>query len=131
MSESNRSRSLVAGGILTVLLGLARGGGGLVLLLRGGAADARIQADGRVVAAVGAILLALGLGLIAAGLGTLRRRRRFWLWGMILTVLFLIDGAVNGWLLYGAPGAGGTVANIIAAAFILVLLVVGRSAAAD
>jgi hypothetical protein len=56
-----------------VLLGVARGTGGLVLLSRG-AADASIQVGSAVVSRVGTALVLLGLALVVAAVGVLRRR---------------------------------------------------------
>ncbi len=123
-----KRRYLIVGGVLMVLLGLARGAGGLVLLLRGAATDPNIRASASGVAGVGVALSLLGLVLIVAAVGVLRRNRRLWLVGMASTVAFVIDGAINGYVLYGRPGIGGTLANGIAAALILACLLAGRRA---
>lgn len=119
---------LIIGGILMMLLGLARGAGGLVLLVRGPAADSKIVATSSTAGVLGAMLLVLGLALVAAAIGVLRRQRLYWLIGILCTVLFVVDGAINGALLYGSPGAGGTAVNVLAAALILVCLFVGKTA---
>jgi hypothetical protein len=112
---------------LTALVGLARTSGGLALLVRGGATDARIQA-GAPVAAVGLGLVLVGVMLMVASIGLARRSR----WGFMLAVAalvaFLIGGAVNGYLLYGRPGGSGTAINVVAAVLIAGCLLLGRGA---
>lgn len=127
----HKQRYLIVGGILMIVLGLARGGGGVVLLTRGAVVDPGIHAAGPTVAAVGAILLLLGLALVVAAIGVLRRRRPFWLLGGVCTIAFVVDGAINGYLLYGRPGDKGTVVNLVAAALILGCLLLGKGALRD
>lgn len=124
----NKRGFLIAGGILMILLGLVRGAGGLMLVMRGSAVNPAIHATGPVTAVLGAVLLLLGLGLIVAGGGMFARPKRFWAPGIIFTMAFLIDGAINGTLLYGRPGAGGTFANALVAILILACLLAGRRA---
>ena len=119
---------LIIGGVLMILLGLARGLGGLALLTHGAAADPKIQATDSAVSTVGVILLLLGLALIAAAVGVFRRLHSFWFVGVICTVAFVADGAINGFVLYGRPGGQGTIVNVIAAALILACLLLGKNA---
>ena len=124
-------RALKFSAVLMAMLGLARAAGGLVLLTRGAAADPDIHASGSTVAAVGAVLVALGLILVAAAIGVHRRRPLFWRAGIACTIAFVIDGAINGALLYGKPGDQGTVVNVFVAAIIVAYLFRGRSALED
>ena len=124
-------RFLRAAGALMVLVGLARGAGGVALLARGGAADPAIKAGGAAVVAAAMSLLLLGALLVAAGVGVLRRKRAAWVIGAVGTVAFVLGGAVNGTVLYGRPGGGGTALNVLAAAAIIGGLLAGRSALAD
>jgi hypothetical protein len=119
---------LIIGGVLMACLGLARGAGGMILLMRGSTADPAIQATGTVVQLVGAFLLLLGLALVVSSAGVLVRRPVFWLAGIICTIAFVVDGAINGYLLYGKPGDKGTVVNVIVAALVVICLSVGKSA---
>ncbi len=119
---------LIVGSVLMILLGLARGVGGFVLLTKGAATDPNIQATGSAVSTVGIFLLVLGLALVVAAVGVLRRRYSFWLVGAICTVAFVVDGVINGYVLYGQPGDQGTIVNVIAAAFILACLLFGKDA---
>ncbi len=123
-----RRVSLSIGAALMLLLGLARGAGGVALLLKGVSADPRIRATGPAAAGIGAALLVLGLVLVVSAVGVFRGRRPFWLLGVAGTVAFVIDGLINGTVLYGRPGAGGTTANLAAAAAILVFLLLSRAA---
>jgi hypothetical protein len=111
-----------------VLLGVARGAGGLVLVSRGAAVDSNIQATAAAVTTVGTVLLVLGLVHVVAAVGVFRRLRWAWLLGIISTVAFVIDGAINGSLLYGRPGDRGTVVNVLVAVLITTCLFLGRSA---
>jgi len=119
---------LLAAGALMLALGFVRGGGGLALLLRGPALDPAIRAGAGTTALLGGALLLLGLLLLVAAIGVLRRARRFWWLGLVATLAFVIDGLINGLVLYGRPGAGGTAANLVAAALIVAGLILGRPA---
>jgi hypothetical protein len=126
----NRSATafLIAGGVLMILLGLARSGGGIALLARGTSTLPDIQASPATVKLLGMILLLIGIAEAAAGAGVLARRRWFWTAGIVTTAIFVLDGAVNGALLFGRPGDRGTIMNLAAAAVILLCLFRGRSA---
>ncbi len=91
--------------------------GGLVLILQGASA----------VLTVGLFLLLLGLVLITSAVGVFRRRTFFWRLGIGGTVAFVVDGAINGFVLYGQPGDRGTLVNVVAAVLILACLLVGRN----
>jgi len=100
-----------------------------MLLTSGASIGSRIQANEPTVTLVGAGLLVLGLALVVSAMGVLLRRSRFfWTVGIACTVAFVIDGAINGSLLYGRPGDQGTVVNVILAALILICLKRGASA---
>lgn len=121
-------RALRLGAALMMFLGLVRALGGVLLLTSGASVDSRIQANAATVTMVGAGLLALGLILVVSAIGVFRRSRFLWKVGMVCTVAFVIDGAINGALLYGRPGDQGTVVNVIMAAVILIFLRRGASA---
>ena len=118
---------LFVGALLMLLLGLAAGLGGGMLVLQGPSADPDIRASAAVVFGVGIGLSILGTALVVAAIGVFRRQSAFWRAGMVLTLLFLIDGAINGYLLYGSPGDRGTLVNLAAAALIVGCLLAGRS----
>ena len=121
-------RALRLGAALMMFLGFVRALGGVMLLTSGASIDSRIQANATTVTMVGAGLLALGLILVLSAIGVLRRSRFFWTVGIACTVAFVIDGAINGALLYGRPGDQGTIVNVIMAAVILIFLRRGASA---
>jgi hypothetical protein len=121
-------RYLIIAGVLMILLGIARGIGGTTLLAHGATSDPAIEASTTAIILVGAVLVLLGIFLIAAALGVMRGNIRSWRLGIVLTVAFVIDAAVNGAVLYGRPGAGGTLANVIAAVLIVTFLMLGRGA---
>ena len=121
---------LRTGAVSMLLLGLARGLGGALLLARGPDLDPDILAGAAAARAVGLGLLAVAALEIVAAIGVLRRRLWGWRLGIGATLLFVLDGLVNGTVLYGRPGDGGTVANVVAAALILGFLFGGRAALA-
>jgi uncharacterized membrane protein len=117
---------LMAGAVLMIVLGLARGAGGLFLLIQGSAADPAIRTSQPSVMFLGTLLAALGLGLITSAVYVIRRSRRGWVWAVWLVVTFVTDGMVNGYVFFGRPGDRGTIVNVLAAALILVCLFFGR-----
>ncbi len=123
-----RELFLTAAAALMAALGVVRGAGGLALLLEGPALDPNIRAGATATALLGAVLLGLGLLLVVAAIGVFRRLRGFWLLGILAAPAFVVDGTINGFVLYGRPGAGGTVANLAAAGLIIGSLLLGRSA---
>lgn len=122
---------LTAGGILMIIVGLARGAGGAALLARGGAADPAIKAGSATVFGAALSLLLLAMLLVVTGVGVLRRRRASWLVGAVGTVAFVLGGAFNGFALYGRPQVAGTAGNVAAAAMIIMCLMLGRGALED
>lgn len=130
MIPSRRHPATTTGAILLALLGLARGAGGVALMLRGPA----VVESGRVTAQAAR---GLGAGLVVVallGLGTavalLRRHPKAARWAGVVLALFLADGAVNGALLFGRPTDVGTLVNLGAAAVIAALLWTGTRAPA-
>lgn len=116
------------GAVLALLLGLVRAAGGAVLVATGPDLDPAIRATPAATAATGGVLVLLGAFLVVTAIGVLRRRRSALPWIVAGVVAFVIDGVVNGAVLYGRPGHGGTLANVAAATVILSLLFAGRSA---
>ena len=121
-------RLLTAAGVMMVLLGVARGAGGVALVARGGAVDPKIEAGTAAVVSAGASLLLLGALLAVSGVGVIMRRRTAWVLGALATIAFVMGGAVNGMVLYGKPAVMGTAINIVAAAAIFACLLAGRGA---
>lgn len=77
---------------------------------------------------LGAGLVLVGLVAAAASIGCMQRQRWGWNLGFVAIVLFVADGLWNGALLFGRPGEGGTIVNIVAAGLILTCLLMGRPA---
>jgi hypothetical protein len=121
-----RFRLLLAS-ILLLLLGLARGAGGLVLLRQGSPAVDSNRISQQTVSLLGFGLLLIALGAIVASVGIMRRRVWGWRLGMIVPVIFVLDGALNGFLLFGKPGDRGTIINVVAALLIIGCLWAVRS----
>ena len=121
-------RYLRAGALLMLLLGLARGIGGLMLMTRGAMPDPKIRAGGAEIVATAVVLLLLGLSLVVSAAGVFRRQRLAWLVGAVLTVAFVLGGVVNGFVLYGRPQMAGTLGNLVVAAAIILCLWRGRPA---
>lgn len=117
----------IAGSILMILLGLARGAGGVALLVQGASADPRIQASESAISVLGVMLVALGAALVIVAVGVIRRKAHAWFAGIGLVLAFVVDGALNGYVLYGRPGDAGTIVNGIVAALIVACLVLGRA----
>ena len=120
--------SLLIGGILMILLGLARGAGGVILLLHGGETLENIIASPEAVRMVAVGLITIGVLEVISAIGVFLRKRRMWILGFVVTVAFVIDGAINGYILFGRPGDQGTLVNSIIALLIIVCLMMGRRA---
>ncbi len=124
-------RWLLAGATLMLLLGLARGIGGMMLMVGTATPDPKIRAGGTEIAATAAALMLLGLALAVTSAGVFRRQRMAWLVGAVLTVGFVLGGVVNGIVLYGRPRVAGTLGNLVVAAAIILCLWQGRPALGD
>lgn len=118
---------LRVGAVLLLLLSLARGAGGIVLILQGQDAVPDAKATDAALIAIGAGLLAVAVLGIFAALQIFRRNEGFFRIGVIALAAFVVDGLVNGMLLFGQPTDSGTLANVVAAALILGCLLLGRA----
>lgn len=121
-------RYLRLGALLMLLLGLARGLGGMMLMVGSAKPDPKIRAGGTEIVATAAALMLLGLALAVTSAGVFRRQRMAWLVGAVLTVAFVLGGVVNGIVLYGRPQVAGTLGNLVVAAAIILCLWRGRPA---
>ena len=126
MSSTRKPISLLIGVILMILLGLARGLGGITLLLKGKATLPDIKTNETVLIFLAIGLILIGIIEIISAVGVYFLKRKYWLLGIFVTVLFVIDGAVNGYFLFGKPGDQGTVVNLIAALIIITFLLLGK-----
>ena len=99
--------------VLLAVLGLARGGGG-VLLLSGGAGTAGAAArPDAPVGWIGGGLIVVGALCLAAGVVSLQgSRAALWL-GTAALGAFVVGGLANGTLLYGSPRLAGVAGNLL------------------
>ena len=119
---------LKTGAIMLILLGIARGAGGVMLLLRGVETLDSIRTTSIVVKGVGWGLVFIGLFASVSGLGIFLSKRLFYRMGIATVVAFVLDGALNGYLLFGKPGDIGTLINLVVAGVIILFLRLGRKA---
>jgi hypothetical protein len=114
---------------LLAALGVARGIGGLVLARSGSAAvdSARVSHDTARLLGAGLLLVAV-LAVIAA-LRLWRGRPGAFALAVVSLIVFVLDGLLNGTLLFGRPMAGGTGGNLLAA--VGIGLVLGFGARGD
>ncbi len=105
--------------VLLSLLGIARGAGGLVLAMRGPQSVESTLVDPPIARVLGIGLLVVALLAIVAAIGLLKRRPWATNIAFAAPVVFVLDGALNGYLLFGKPGAGGTIVNVVAAVTII------------
>ncbi len=126
MNSKKRPISLIIAAILMIILGLARGIGGIILLLEGKSTLPDIKTNETVLIFLAVGLIIIGVMEIITAVGIYLLKKKFWLLGIIITVLFVIDGAINGYFLFGRPGAQGTVVNLIAAIIIIAFLLLSK-----
>ena len=126
MNSKKRPISLIIASILMIILGLARGIGGIILLLEGKSTLPDIKTNETVLIFLAVGLIIIGVMEIITAVGIYLLKKKFWLLGIIITVLFVIDGAINGYFLFGRPGAQGTVVNLIAAIIIIAFLLLSK-----
>jgi hypothetical protein len=107
---------------LMFTLGFLRSAGGIMLIIKKELLDPAIIASSLQAVICGAGLLIIGIAEISAAIGIIAGKRSFIISGIIVTALFVIDGLINGYILYGKPMDGGTIANLVTAAIIISLL---------
>lgn len=121
--------ALTIASFLMIIVGLLRGMGGLALLSDGKDLDLDypVTASPQGLDAAAYSLLIVCLLLIFSGLAlTIRRIRPIWLLSWISVLLFLIGGAVNGFLLFGHPLGSGQLINLAISCVIGACLFIGK-----
>lgn len=126
MTSTRRPITLIVGSLLMILLGLARGLGGIVLLLQGKTVLPDIKTNETVLIFLAIGLILIGIFEVISAVGVYFLKRKYWFLGIVITILFVIDGAINGYFLFGKPGDQGTVINAVAAIIIITLLLLGK-----
>ncbi|MBK8883986.1 MAG: hypothetical protein IPN67_16885 [Bacteroidales bacterium] len=126
-----RKHLLVTASIFLILTGILRGIGGIALLIKGSqlATNITIIANVLQIRLVAIGLISLCALLIYAGINLLRKNTyRSWYFCFILLCLFLLGGALNGYILFGHPVDQGQTTNFLAVIIIGLLLILGRPA---
>ena len=111
--------------LLMIFIGLFRSIGGISLLLGGDQLDTKVPilASAGQLNGVGIGLLIVGILLIVSAAYFWRRlTRRSWILCWIALIIFLLDGLVDGFILFGRPLAQGQIINLSAAIIIGILL---------
>lgn len=126
MNSTKKPISLIIAAILMIILGLARGIGGIILLIEGKSTLSNIKANETVLIFLSIGLIIIGVMEIISAVGIYLLKKKFWLLAIFITVLFVIDGAINGYFLFGKPGDQGTVVNLIAAIIIVTFLLLSK-----
>lgn len=113
---------------LIIIVALARGLGGIMLLLKGKNINVsrEIIATNSEITFIGIGLIVIAILFIICAVGILMKKLLFWKIGIITAVLFVIGGAINGSLLFGQPLETGTIINIVAATIIIGSLILGK-----
>jgi len=116
---------VTASSLLMIIIGLLRSFGGISLLKQGNQIDTKVPiiASSGQLNGVGTGLLIVGILLIVAAVyfwSSLTRRSWFICW--IALTVFLLNGLVNGFVLFGHPLAQGQIINWGAAIIIGFLL---------
>ncbi|MFZ5946422.1 MAG: hypothetical protein ACOYU5_00480 [Stygiobacter sp.] len=131
MSSAKKPASLIIGVVLMILLGLARGIGGIILLIQGKTTLSNIKTDESVLIFLSIGLIIIGIFEIISAVGIYYLKRKYWFLGIAVTVLFVIDGAINGYFLFGKPDDQGTLVNLFIAIIIITFLLIGGKSLND
>lgn len=120
----------ILGSIFIMLIGVARGFGGVVLLATAQAATAETIAPSHLLALLGGGLVFVAVLCLWSGVAVLLRKPGGVRVGVVAMTLFVVGGAVNGTVLYGAPRPIGLLGNLLAAVVTVALLLRGRASLA-
>lgn len=116
----------IAAAVLLILLGLARGIGGIVLAMGKPQPLESALVGPSVARVLGMGLLVVALLAFVAAIGLFARRVWAPTVALVAPTLFVLDGALNGYLLFGKPGAGGTLGNVFVAVAIIGFVLLAR-----
>ncbi len=122
---------LVIASILMILVGILRGYGGFLLIIRGKmlTTGLEISASGnQTIIAGSGLIIVLILFLISAFFLLKDQSKTGWNTGWFAITFFILDGLLNGYLLFGAPRIQGQLINVIAGILIGISLILGRKA---
>lgn len=117
----------VVGSVLIILVGLARGFGGVVLLSPNGRVMTETEAGPGQPPLLGAGLLVVAALSVCSGVLVLLKRPSGVSVGLIAMAAFVLGGLINGTLLFGSPRLVGLAGNVVIAAVICTLLVRSRA----
>ena len=110
----------ICGSVLAVIVGIARIVGGIISIS---------SAASHTETWVGIGLIAVGLFILFSITMLLIKRSMFWLTMVSLSViLFLFDGLINGFLLFGHPQMSGQIINLCC---VMVIIMLSRSVVRD
>jgi len=127
----NRKINLIISSILMIFIGLLRGSGGVALLLKGKNLDTGIPiiANGIQTNIVAVGLLLICIILLISAVNMLRKfSKSSWKISWFALILFLIDGTLNGFILFGKPLDEGQMINIFATVITGLFLFLGKPA---
>lgn len=116
---------------LLILLGLIRGAGGMLLLKGGKDLDLGmpiVATDGQLAIAGYNLIIVCALMVIAGLVLTARHDKASWIFAWVSIALFLVNGVVNGILLFGHPLISGQLINFAISGLIALLLVWSKQA---
>jgi len=109
-----------------IILGLARGIGGIILLIQGKSTLPNIKTNETVLIFLAIVLIIIGIFEVISAIGIYYLKKKYWVLGVFVTALFVIDGMINGYFLFGKPGDQGTIINIFVAIVIITFLLIGK-----
>lgn len=123
----NKPVSIIAASLLMIILALTRGSGGVILLMKGKNIFPDIVISDSTLYLLAAGLLFIGIVELISAVGIYLLKRSYRVIGIITTVLFVFDGAINGYFLYGKPDGMGTTVNIVFAILIILFLYIAKN----
>lgn len=125
-----KNRYLIIASVFMIIVGLFRGIGGLLLILNGkGVTDDPsdlLPVRMFSLVAIGLIIVFIFFA-VAAYLTLSRKDNVGWVLSWIAIVIFLLDGVINGFILFGKPRFQGQLINIIASLLIAIPLILAKT----